>query len=129
MSRIKGKDTQPELRVRRIVHSLGYRYRLHVRSLPGIPDLVLSARKKVILVHGCFWHRHNCRYGRVLPATRTSFWKRKLASNRTRDRRVRRQLRRRGWNVMIVWECQTRRVSWLAERLASFLRDEEPLSA
>ena len=70
MSRIQGKDTRPEMVVRRMVHALGYRYRLHVRSLPGCPDLVFPSREKVIFVHGCFWHRHNCRYGRVRPATR-----------------------------------------------------------
>ncbi len=124
MSRIKGRDTKPELAVRKLVHALGYRYRLHVRSLPGSPDLVFSSRRKVILVHGCFWHRHNCRYGRVMPATRRAFWKSKLEGNRERDGKNRRLLRKEGWGVLVVWECQTRKTEWLLERILAFLEDE-----
>ncbi len=121
MSRIQGKDTKPEMMVRRVLHALGYRYRVHVRSLSGIPDVVLSGRKKIIFVHGCFWHRHNCRYGRVIPATRRRFWAKKLTENRIRDRRNRRELRADGWQVLVVWECQTRRMEWLAWRIVMFL--------
>ena len=121
MSRIRGGDTKPEMMVRRALHALGYRFRVHVRSLCGAPDLVFSRRKKVILVHGCFWHRHNCRCGRVTPATRRRFWAKKLAENRVRDRRNRRRLRDCGWQVFVVWECQTRRQEWLVGQLVAFL--------
>lgn len=124
MSRIRGKDTKPELIVRKLVHALGYRFRLHVNDLPGRPDLVFRNRHKVIFVHGCFWHRHNCRYGRVQPKTRAAFWRKKLAGNKKRDARNRRDLRQQGWTVLVVWECQTRRLEWLAERLERFLSDD-----
>jgi len=121
MSRIRGKDTKPEMIVRRLVHAAGYRYRLHRRDLPGCPDLVFPGRGKVIFVHGCFWHRHRCRYGRPMPSTRKAFWKRKLEANRARDRKNRRALRRQGWDVFVVWECQTKRPDWLLPRLVNFL--------
>jgi len=121
MSRIRGKDTKPEMIVRRLVHAAGYRYRLHRRDLPGCPDLVFPGRGKVIFVHGCFWHRHRCRYGRSMPSTRKAFWKRKLEANRARDRKNRRALRRQGWDVFVVWECQTKRPDWLLPRLVNFL--------
>lgn len=124
MSRIKRRDTKPEMAVRKLVHALGYCYRLHVRSLPGSPDLVFSSRRKVIFVHGCFWHRHNCRYGRVMPATRRKFWKSKLEGNRERDGKNRRLLRKEGWEVLVVWECQTRKTEWLLDRICAFLEDE-----
>src|SRR5690554_2897808 len=98
MAAIRCKDTRPEMIVRRIVHRLGYRYRLHVRTLPGSPDLVLRRLNKAIMVHGCFWHMHTCRYGRVAPQTRAEFWQTKRANNVTRDRRALRRLRREGWN-------------------------------
>ncbi len=124
MSRIRGKDTNPEMVVRRLIHSLGYRYRLHVRTLPGCPDLVFPSRRKVVFVHGCFWHRHSCRKGRSVPGTRTAFWETKLESNRKRDRRFRRKLRRQGWQVLVVWECQTKpaKADKLVKRLDQFLR-------
>ena len=121
MSRIRGKDTNPELIVRKILHALGYRYRLHDRSLPGSPDLVFPGKQKVLFVHGCFWHRHNCRYGRVIPKTRRAFWQRKLDGNRQRDKKNRQLLRNQGWNVLVVWECQLRKQDWLLERLCDFL--------
>jgi len=124
MSRIRGKDTKPEMIVRRLVHSLGYRYRLHVRSLPGCPDLVLHRHRKVIFVHGCFWHRHNCRYGRVRPATRAKFWHDKLEGNKERDRKNRRRLRQQGWQVLTVWECQTKSPERLLTRISDFLAAE-----
>ena len=122
MSRIRGKDTKPEIIVRRMVHSLGYRYRLHVRTLPGCPDIVLARYKKVIFVHGCFWHRHNCKYGRVRPATRKKFWEAKLNGNKERDKRIRRELRKKGWAVMTVWECQTSEAEKLKDCILKFLR-------
>lgn len=123
MSRIRGKRTTPEKTVRRLVRSLGYRYRLHVRELPGCPDLVFPSRMKAILVHGCFWHRHRCRKGRSTPGTRVRFWSRKLDGNRARDGRVRSQLRRLGWRVLVVWECRLRpdKLPAMAARLKRFL--------
>ena len=108
MSRVRGKDTKPELIVRRLVHGMGYRYRLHRRDLPGTPDLVLPSRKKAIFIHGCFWHRHPdpaCKLAR-LPKSRLDFWKPKLEGNRRRDRENQARLRKLGWDVLVVWECQ-----------------------
>jgi len=121
MSRIRGRDTKPEVIVRRVAHSLGFRFVLHARDLPGRPDLAFPARRKVIFVHGCFWHRHRCRYGRPTPATRAEFWRVKLEGNRARDARARRALRRRGWQVLVVWECQTRDAETLGRGLRKFL--------
>jgi len=123
MSRIRSKDTKPEIIVRKIAHSLGYRFRLHRRDLPGKPDLVFPLRKKVVLVHGCFWHKHDCRFGRVISATNRRYWKEKRANNVERDKRMRRELHRLGWEILVIWECQTRpdRREWLMERLMSFL--------
>lgn len=123
MKSIRSADTRPELVVRRIVHRLGGRYRLHVQDLPGRPDLVLNRRGLIIFVNGCFWHRHRCPKGNSLPATRVQFWTRKFAANVARDRRVRRQLRAMGWRVITVWECQTRpsKLPALERRLARLL--------
>lgn len=122
MGRIKSKDTQPELVVRRLVHGLGYRYVLHDRRLPGAPDLVFPSRKKVVFVHGCFWHGHGCGRG-FKPKSNAAFWAAKIDTNRVRDRRQRCRLRRMGWRVLIVWECATRpdRGAALQRRLVSFL--------
>ena len=124
MSRIRGKDTKPELAVRQLLHGLGYRYRLHDRRLPGRPDLVFPGLRKVIFVHGCFWHRHNCRFGRVMPSTRRGFWSDKFLANKERDARNRRALRELAWSVFVVWECQIARREWLAERLVRFLDED-----
>lgn len=121
MAAIRGKDTGPEMIVRRLLTALGYRYRLHGRALPGKPDLVFGSRRAVVFVHGCFWHRHACRFGRVVPKTRTGFWRAKLEGNATRDRRTRTRLRREGWRVLVVWECQLREVDKLGARLRAFL--------
>lgn len=123
MSAIRDKDTKPELVVRSLVHSLGYRFRLHRRDLPGRPDLTFVTRGKVIFVHGCFWHRHTCRKGRSVPATRVAFWEAKLGGNKRRDAEMRRRLRRLGWKALVVWECQAlpARRKWLARRIARFL--------
>ncbi|MBX3397095.1 MAG: DNA mismatch endonuclease Vsr [Gemmataceae bacterium] len=121
LSRIRGKDTAPELAVRRILFSLGYRYRLHVKALPGRPDLVFPARRKVIFVHGCFWHGHACLGGK-LPGTRTDFWAAKIDGNRRRDRRNRAALRRLGWESLVVWECSMRRVQSLTTVRARMVR-------
>jgi DNA mismatch endonuclease (patch repair protein) len=106
MSLVRSKDTKPEMLVRRIVHRNGYRYRLHVSGMPGKPDLVFPKLRKVIFVHGCFWHRHaHCQLAR-LPKSRLSFWVPKLNANRNRDSKVIRQLRRDGWETMTIWECE-----------------------
>jgi DNA mismatch endonuclease (patch repair protein) len=124
MALVRSRDTKPEMRVRRLVHSLGYRYRLHRRDLPGTPDLVFPARRKAIFVHGCFWHRHDCAMGDRLPKSRVRFWSAKIAENIQRDRRNLTKLRRLGWKALIVWECQTRGQA-LADRIRGFL-DAKP---
>lgn len=121
MGRVRSKDTKPELAVRRLVHSLGYRYRLHLTNLPGCPDLVFPSRKKLIFIHGCFWHRHKgCRNTR-LPKSRLDFWQTKLEANRVRDVRNIRRLRERGWGIMVIWECQAKNLAKLERRVTRFL--------
>ncbi len=125
MAAIRSTDTQPELVVRRLVHGMGYRFRLHLRDLPGTPDLVFPGRGKVLFVHGCFWHRHRCAKGRSTPATNARFWSKKFEQNVRRDRRVCRDLQRAGWSIGVVWECQTKpkRLEQLAQRLERFLEE------
>jgi DNA mismatch endonuclease (patch repair protein) len=124
MSRIRSKDTKPEMFVRSLVHQMGFRFRLHVPGLPGKPDLVLRSRRKVIFVHGCFWHLHCCRFGRVVPATNAEFWLNKRRANSERDRRNRRILKNAGWSVLVIWECWTRSPeSILLPRLRKFLEE------
>lgn len=121
MSAVHSKDTKPEMKVRKAVFALGYRYRLHRTDLPGKPDLVFPSRRKVIFVHGCFWHRHaRCKYA-TIPKTRTQFWQDKFAANTKRDRRVRRDLKKLGWEVLTVWQCELKRPEKLTERLNDFL--------
>ena len=121
MSRIKGRDTKPEMVVRSAVHRMGYRFRLHRRDLPGCPDIVLPRHCKVIFVHGCFWHGHRgCRRSKR-PETNTVFWNRKLDANAERDRRFRRALTGMGWRVLVVWECETRDAEKLLRKLSAFL--------
>jgi DNA mismatch endonuclease (patch repair protein) len=117
MSRIRGRDTAPEMRVRRILHAAGLRYRLHGKSLPGKPDLVFARRKTVIFVHGCFWHMHNCRYGKPAPATNKDFWAEKRRSNAERDVKNRERLEADGWRVFEIWECEIREIETLQARL------------
>ena len=126
MSRVRGKDTKPEMIVRRMVHGMGYRYRLHDRRLPGSPDLVFRSRRKVIFVHGCFWHRHpdpSCKLARM-PKSRQDFWGPKLEGNRERDERTRAALDRKGWRQMVVWECECRHEEQLRNKLREFLEDD-----
>lgn len=126
MSRIQGRDTKPEMRARKLLHAMGFRYRLHVKDLPGKPDLVFPAAKAVLFVHGCFWHMHRCRYGKPVPATNKTFWAEKRRSNVDRDKRNRRQLREAGWSVFEIWECHTRQEETMRQKLAplvEFLRD------
>jgi DNA mismatch endonuclease (patch repair protein) len=121
MALVRGTNTKPELLVRRLVHGMGYRYRLHRRDLPGTPDLVFPGRSKIIFVHGCFWHRHEgCALAR-LPKSRGEFWVPKLTANAERDARNVRALRRLGWSVMTIWECQLGDIAKLASRIRRFL--------
>lgn len=121
MRAIRSKDTSPEMAVRKLVHGLGYRYRLHGSKLPGKPDLVFAGRRKVIFIHGCFWHLHRaCREGRI-PGSRQAYWKPKLEGNRTRDLRRQRELRQLGWGVMVIWECQVESGRDLSGRIRRFL--------
>jgi len=120
MSRVRAHDTKPERVVRSVLHSMGYRFRLHRSELPGTPDIVLAKFSTVILVHGCFWHRHAACPKATTPKTRTRFWAAKFQANKARDRRVRRKLIACGWSVITVWECQTVDRT----RLAAILRKE-----
>jgi DNA mismatch endonuclease (patch repair protein) len=124
MRRIRSKNTGPEMVVRRMAHAMGFRYRLHVNSLPGKPDLVFPRLGKIIEVYGCFWHGHTaCREGRV-PGTRQEYWAPKLQANRKRSQRNCRLLCTLGWNVLVIWECQTRNTAQLQTRLRRFLGSE-----
>jgi DNA mismatch endonuclease, patch repair protein len=121
MSRIRSKDTRPELVVRRLLYSLNFRYRLHQRNLPGIPDIVFAKRKKAIFVHGCFWHQHyGCKTSHI-PKSRREFWTSKLEGNCVRDKANLRRLKASGWSVLVIWECQVRNLSRLETRLQRFL--------
>ncbi|AVE05700.1 very short patch repair endonuclease [Pseudomonas palleroniana] len=121
MARVKSKGTKPEMVVRRLLFSMGYRYRLHDRSLPGSPDIIFRGRKKVIFVHGCFWHRHDgCPLAR-LPKSRLDFWIPKLEGNRERDTRTLHQLNSLGWDVLVIWECELKDLNLLEKMLNGFL--------
>lgn len=121
MSRIRAKDTRPEMLVRRLIFAEGYRYRLHDRKLPGCPDLVFKNRSKVIFVHGCFWHRHpNCVLARM-PKSRLDFWEPKLTANKARDARNNKLLAKEGWKVLTIWECQLRDTERLKRSIRRFL--------
>lgn len=126
MKLVKSRNTSPEVVVRRLIHALGHRYSLHSKDLPGRPDIVFRRRRKVIFVHGCFWHRHksvHCKLSR-LPKSRLSFWLPKLESNRLRDQRNLRLLRSGGWKILVVWECQLRDTERIRNKLMRFLEDE-----
>ena len=123
MACIKGKDTKPEMIVRRLVYSLGFRYRLHRSDLPGCPDLCFAPLRKVIFVHGCFWHRHDtkrCKLTR-LPKTRVDFWQAKLGANQARDNQQLAALHHQGWKILVVWECELAHKEQLKNKLVSFL--------
>lgn len=121
MRKIKDRDTAPELLVRRLVHGMGYRYRLHQKDLPGKPDLVFRSRRKVIFVHGCFWHQHkNCRDGRI-PRSNINYWSPKLNRNVQRDAVVKLALEEMGWDAMVVWQCQTKDLNVARENIKAFL--------
>ena len=121
MSRVRAKDTRPEMLVRRLVFAEGYRYRLHDRKLPGCPDLVFRGRAKVIFVHGCFWHRHEaCALARM-PKSRLDFWEPKLEANKERDARNKKLLTKEGWKVLTIWECQLKDIEQLKRTIKRFL--------
>ncbi len=124
MSRIRNADTKPEMMVRRIVHGMGYRYRLHAQDLPGYPDLVFRPRHKVIFVHGCFWHQHGCRQYRQ-PRTKRSFWETKLEGNKERDKRNETKLSEMGWKYLVIWECELQDQGKLRKRINEFLDEEK----
>lgn len=126
MSRIQSRDTIPERAVRSMLHRKGYRFRLHVRGLPGRPDIVLPRLRTIVFVHGCFWHRHSgCRFA-YTPKTRLDFWTNKFESNVTRDLRTRLQLRKLGWRVLTIWECELRVPARLSRRLDAALARARP---
>jgi DNA mismatch endonuclease (patch repair protein) len=120
MSRIRRVNTQPELVVRRLLHSVGYRFRIHLPKVPGRPDVAFPGRRKMIQVHGCFWHAHGCSLAR-LPKSRTDFWEAKFARNKERDARLACAAREAGWEIMTIWECEIGDLRLLEKRLRSFL--------
>lgn len=121
MAKVRHKDTSPELTVRRLLHCLGYRYRLHDSRLPGKPDLVFAGRRKVIFVHGCFWHGHGCKRGARIPETNTPYWLAKVERNRVRDAHAAEALAIAGWKLHVVWECELGDERVLTRRLSRFL--------
>ncbi len=124
MGRVKGRNTVPEIAVRRMAFGLGFRFRLHVSKLPGKPDLAFARLKKAIFVHGCFWHGHGgCRYGR-LPKSRTAFWRKKIAANRKRDRMALAGLESIGWKSLVVWQCELKQPDILMKKLHDFLAND-----
>ena len=121
MSRVRSKDTKPEMIVRRLVHGLGYRYRLHSKDVPGKPDLVFRSRKKAIFVHGCFWHRHEGCPRSSMPKTRVEFWQSKFRDNIKRDQKVYRELHSLGWDYLVLWECEVKDILGLKEKILAFM--------
>jgi DNA mismatch endonuclease (patch repair protein) len=122
MRAVRSRDTTPELIVRRAATALGYRYRLHKTTLPGKPDLVFASRRKAIFVHGCFWHGHDCKRGAREPKSNVEYWRAKVQRNRDRDAKTTATLNEAGWKVLVVWECETRKLDELADRLERFLK-------
>ncbi|HEY3827364.1 MAG TPA: very short patch repair endonuclease [Bryobacteraceae bacterium] len=121
MRAVKSQDTAPEMLVRRLVHRLGYRYRLHRKDLPGKPDLVFPGRRKIVFVHGCFWHGHHCRRGARIPKTNRDYWVRKIERNKQRDKTHSASLIATGWRVLILWECDIVHATKLSKKLIGFL--------
>lgn len=125
MRAIRSRDTLPERKVRSLVHALGYRFRLHRQDLPGKPDLVFPCKRKVIFVNGCFWHSHACKSG-LIPKTNREFWLSKLRQNRARDKKNLRALAEKGWDVLVVWQCELKDADLLSNRLKKFLGRRGP---
>lgn len=123
MSRIRGKDTKPELAVRSLLHGMGYRFRLKNAEIPGKPDIILPRYKTAIFVHGCFWHRHeNCKYA-YKPKTKIDFWQKKFDTNIRRDQKVSEQLKKLCWNQLVIWECEIKNYKTLKKKIEAFFRD------
>ena len=117
MSAIKSKNTKPEIKVRKLLHSMGYRFRLHSKDLPGSPDFVLPKYKTVIFVHGCFWHRHeNCKYAST-PKTRKEFWNKKFTENKKRDSEIQEKIKILDWRSVVIWECETKNIENLRDKI------------
>ncbi|MDQ2840580.1 MAG: very short patch repair endonuclease [Acidobacteriota bacterium] len=127
MRSVRSEDTRPELLIRSILHRLGYRYRLHDKSLPGKPDIVFAGRRKIVFVHGCFWHGHDCARGRRVPKANREYWVRKITQNRERDKEHAAALNAQGWQALIIWECEIGIPENLESRLIRFL--DQPGSA
>jgi len=123
MSRVRGRNTKPEMLVRSMIHRLGYRFRVHRSDLPAAPDIVFPSRKKVIFVHGCFWHGHSCTRGARTPKANRDYWEAKISRNKNRDKKNIRALKQSGWGVMVIWECQLKDDKKLEKRIVDFLED------
>ena len=123
MRAVKGRDTGPEMTVRRLAHGMGYRYRLHRKDLPGKPDLAFPGRRKVIFVHGCFWHQHACPRGARSPKSSRDYWIPKLERNKQRDTENQARLCEMGWDVLVIWECEMKDRDALGKRIAAFLEE------
>ena len=123
MRAVKSKDTKPEILVRKLLHNLGYRFRLHCKDLPGVPDLVFPGRRKVLFVHGCFWHGHDCKRGARTPKENADYWRQKIARNLDRDAKHLQKLADLGWEVLTVWECELKELPALSDRIRHFLND------
>lgn len=121
MRSVKNRNTSPEMLVRKNLYCLGYRYRLHYKKLPGTPDIVFIGKKKAIFINGCFWHWHGCKRSRI-PKTNTEYWEKKLKRNRSRDAKIYKELINLGWQLLIIWECETVNQKELSERLINFLK-------
>jgi DNA mismatch endonuclease (patch repair protein) len=123
MRAVRSKDTKPEMVVRQMLHSLGFRYRLHRKDLPGKPDIVFPGKRKIVLVHGCFWHGHDCKRGARAPKENADYWRQKIARNRERDAAQLQKLDDLGWQVLIVWECELKKLPTLSDKIQQFLKD------
>ena len=121
MAKVRSKNTTIEMKVRKLIYGLGFRYRVNVRGIAGTPDIVFKKRKKIIFIHGCFWHRHGCSNGRRVPKSRVDFWENKFAANIERDARVYDQLKKGGWDYLVIWECETKDEDTLKTRILNFL--------
>jgi DNA mismatch endonuclease, patch repair protein len=122
MRAVKSKNTAPELLVRKLIYSLGYRYRLHNDDLPGKPDIIFTQRKKVIFIHGCFWHGHHCKRGDRIPATNTEYWLQKIGRNKSRDKVTVEKLEQEGWKALVLWECGMKNTEFLSNQITAFLQ-------
>lgn len=122
MAKVKGQNTMPEMIVRSMIHRMGFRFSLHRKDLPGKPDIVLPKHRKIVLVHGCFWHGHvHCKKA-MIPKSNVEFWTNKIETNRKRDRKVIYELRKSGWRVLVIWQCEIRRLDKLTAKLQRFFK-------